>query len=183
MVKEYELTLKSAIDEELKGNIDSAILLYKKALKESGEDAGVVLFEVGDFLFSHGRYGEALEAFVECHQLGFKTNEIEHFIMSSYYEPNIEEFRSNYEKNAEALSKYEHIYSREFSQFSELNYRFLPYSETRFAVFDMRLRKFSGDFDLKSFGYGIDGYKDKDILMIKNETNSFLIKELLMTML
>ncbi len=177
MDKEYELTLKHAIDEETKGNIDSAILLYNQALKESGEDAGVVLFEVGDFMFSQGRYAEALEAFVKCHQLGFKTHEIEQFIMSSYYEPNIDEFRSKYEKNTEALSKYEHIYSREFSQFSQLDYRFLPYSETKFEVFDMKESKFIGNFDMEVIGYNVERYKSREILMIKNEVNSFSIME------
>lgn len=177
--KGYELTLELAMSEEYKGNFQEALALYRQALKESGDDAGVVLFEMGAFLFSHEIYEEALGALIKCHNLKYKTDEIEQMIMSAYYEPNINEFRDNYEKNTSALLKYDHIYRKEYPEFSKLSYRFIPYSETKFAVFNVNTSQFIHTIDLGLKRYNIDKYKANDVLIIKNEISHFIIEECL----
>lgn len=179
VMKEYCITLELAMNEESKGNFEEALVLYRQALKESGDDVGVVLFEMGAFLFSREMYEEALGVLIKCHNLNYKTAEIEQMIMHAYYEPNIDEFKDNYEKNISTLSQYEHIYRREYPSFCDLNYRFIPYSETKFAVFNVNARKFIDTIDLGLKRYNIEKYKSNDVIIIKNEVSYLVIEECL----
>lgn len=179
MVENTVDILETAKIESEKGNISKACSLYRKALKQSEDESGLVLFEFGLFLFFHGFYEEALKLLVKCHQINYKKEEVQLFIMEAYYDPNIEEFKSKYEKNVEKLSEYEHIFRKSYPDFNDLSYRFIPFSEFKFAIFDIRINEFIHEIDLEKINYSIDKYNHQDIIIIKNEINRYNILQCL----
>ncbi len=154
--------------EEIK-DLTEILDIYRQALKKCGDNPGPVLFEMGKFLFTQGIYAEALEVFLKCHQAKYHPEEVENIIMEAYYQPNVEEFKINYQKNVEQLSQYPYIFTKDYPNFSELCYCFIPYSDTKFVIFDRKTRKFRADFDLKQGGRNYENFKANDTILIKNE--------------
>lgn len=172
MKEAYQLSLEKALEEEKKGNPTIAYDLYKNALDISGSNSGPVLFEFGRFLFLQGLYSQALEILIQCYKTDYRADEVLGIIMEAYYEPNIEEFKIRYERNVKSLSLYEHIYHRDFPDFSSLRYCFLPIEEDRYMIYDKENGIFLKPFDLNEGQHKYNQYKIDQVIIIKNELSS-----------
>lgn len=148
---------------------DEILKYFKRALAENEENPGPVLFEMSQFLFQNGYYEGALEQLVKCQRLKYRSEEILDIIMEAYYEPNIEDFKSKYERNVRLLSNYQYIKQKDYPSFCDLRYCFVPYSDNRFIIFDKTSGEFGADFDLRYKEKNLDALKNEDILIIGNE--------------
>lgn len=176
MEKSIQLMLEKAQDEAQKGKFQAAYTIYKKALNESKGHPGEILFEMGAFLFANEQYGEALEKFIECHHIGYQVEKVEEIIFEAYYEPNIEDFKQKYEANKIALMKYIHISITEYPDFTDLHYRFIPYSDFLFAVYDCKVRKFiSNHYNLRNQQHNFNGLNKDSIILFKDEYSQYTL--------
>lgn len=107
--------------------------ILKDILLTSGCENGAIIFEIALFLLSQNMYSLSLYAFKKCHQLNFNKDEVAKIVLESFYSPNVSEFREMYKKNVTALANYKYFKPREFPDFSELSYRFLPYDDHVFS--------------------------------------------------
>jgi len=76
--------------------------------------------------FSRRQYAKALGLFITCCRGGHMAEEITKLVLDSYNKPFEEIFRSTYEKNVEALIKYQFIKRTDFPDFSNLKRIFIP---------------------------------------------------------
>ncbi len=164
-----ETSLESC-QKEINEDMTNTLNIYRQVLRECGDNPGPVFYKIGKLLFFQGLYAEALEAFIKCHQVRYCAEEIENIIIEAYYQPNIDEFKTRYEANVDRLSNYQYIFARDYPDFSELQYCFIPYSDSKFAVFDKKTREFRADYDLKQVK-NYEKFKPGDLMLIKNEFN------------
>lgn len=171
MMYEYETFLKKAQTAAEQGDLEQAIKHYTASLANSGENQGKVLWELAFFLFSLGNYAEALECFVKCHGLNYRSQEVVDIIMEAYYEPNTEEFKLNYERNVDLLSRYPYITKQEFPDFSSLRRRFIPFSDSEFVAYDLQSKEFTYRVDLNPNATYSDTFKPNDVVISVEEYN------------
>lgn len=167
---ELEEKLAAVLQDEQDGNFDRALSSYNAMLEQFHGDQLPILWEMAAFLFRSRVYGDALGLLVKCHQSGYKKAEIESFIMEAYYEPNIEEFRECYEQNIAKLHNYSGILNKKFPAFDELHCRFVPFSETRYIIFDQKKARFTTVVDFTEQTVDVSA-NPQQIYLIKNEYN------------
>lgn len=134
--------------EDKKGRIAKRVFEFKRKLKESPNDSAPIIYDMAVFLFEEAYYEEALNYFINCFEIGYRKDELLSIILTTYYEPNIDEFRSRYNKNIEKLKKYPYINMNNILSFEQLKYLFIPYSDTEFKVYDKIINQFIFEIDL-----------------------------------
>lgn len=168
--KTLEKEMRKALQCENEGNFSAAFACFNNALNRHTENRLTILFEMGCFLFRTGQYAEALDSMIQCHKGGYNSNEIENIVMEAYYTPNIEEFAGQYHQNTSLLKDYEGCEISNFPMFKNLTYKFIPFSEKKYAIFDGDKKKFTTLIDFSSQTLDID-FDSKQSYMIKNEYN------------
>jgi len=158
------------VEYENQGNAVKALERYKELLIEYKNDRGPIFFEIAVCLFRFGKYAEALDNFINSHRLGCRCDEIEKILYEGYYEPNLDSFKENYSQNIELLSAYRHPLDVTFPDFEYLGYWFLPYTETRFVIFDSKQHTFISKLDLEPGNY-FSGISPKGAFLFKDEYN------------
>ena len=136
-------------------------------MEKPGRLARELLAE-GRFWLERGEREVALEALVSCHRLGYRKREVWRIIREQYCPLHQERFRDNYLRNVEGLRLYANLGRRSFPRFEQLRYRFLPYSDTRLAVYDRAYGCFLGDLRLEPATY-LSAVKEHDLLLLNNE--------------
>ena len=67
----------------------------------------------------------------------------------AFYEPNVNEMQSRYERNCRRLSRYPYLFRRDFVPFEELPIQFYPYDDSRYIPYDPAERQFGDLIDFK----------------------------------
>jgi len=142
--------------------------LANSRVDENNQDSPEAIFKKGMFLLTQRIYKPALETFVKCHQLNYRTEEIEKIIMINYYEPQKEQFKENYVKNVKLLMNYQFIKRKKYPDFSQLKYYFIPYSESKFIIYDKNTAEFKSDFDLNQ-ELNLNAWNVNDVILLNNE--------------
>lgn len=141
--------------------------MYIKGNKKS-EQLASDLFASGLFWLERKNYETALEALLECHRLGYRQEETENIILENCYLPYRNQYKQTYFKNMELLANYPYIYRRDYPDFDELSYEFIPFSASRYIIYDRNKGAFIADFDSK-ISLNLSQCKPNDVIMIKNE--------------
>jgi len=165
-----KIELEKALQYEDEGNFDAAKSCFNQALNYYTADRLMIMFEMSCFLFRAGLYADALDSMIQCHKGDYNTNEIETIIMEAYYTPNIDEFADRYRQNISLLKTYGGCDISDFPTFKELTYKFLPFSEKKYNIFDNDKKIFTTIIDFSSQTLDIS-FNPKQIYMIKNEYN------------
>jgi hypothetical protein len=165
-----KIKLEKALRYEEEGNFNAALSCFNHALNNYTADRLIVLFEMSCFLFRAGFYADALDSMIQCHKGDYNSNEIEAIIMDAYYIPNIDEFADRYQQNIRILKNYEGCEIFDFPTFEELTYKFIPFSERKYNIFDNDKKIFTTIVDSSSYTLNIS-FNPKQIYMIKNEYN------------
>lgn len=166
---DFSTSLEKAMMYEQQGRIQQAFHMYQKALEESGDNSGPVLFQMGIFLFSLGRYEEALDMFVETHRQGYRCEEVETLVFEAYFAPNVSHFQETYLQNIKALQS-EHLSVEQFPTFESLRYRFIPYNDHKYVIFDNSTKKFISIFENSAERISLEGIAPK-VYLLRNEFN------------
>ena len=168
--------LQQAESFEYSGERQQAREIYLSLFEGVGAEIPIVLFQWAGFLFRGGEYEQALEAYIRCHKTGSLCTEIEDIVLEAFHRPNLNLFENCYSKNIACLQEHMGKDIDEFPDFSSLSFRFIPYSENRYAIFDS---------SAKSFLYDVmftDVLKDTQlqqptVFLLKNEFNVHVIKK------
>lgn len=167
---EYENVLEKALALESQGKVTAALSALNKAEIEYPSSRFSIKFEISCILFRAGLFDKALESMIQCHQNDFRKDEIETIVMEAYYDPNIDEFKKHYNQNTSFLIDSAGYRKTDFPIFTDLNHRFIPFTEKKYAIFKVSTKEFTGmaDFSKKTLNVDLD---PRQIYMVKNEYN------------
>lgn len=149
-----------------------AVKLLNNTIEEELENKGEALFELAVFFMNFQMTEDALDILIECYNIEYKKEKVLDIILDVYYKPNIDELKKNYQKNITLLKSYKYIQIKNFPLFEELNYAFIPYSETKFIIFDKKTKSFSKVIDHGINYYDLNQFETNEIVLINEETNS-----------
>ncbi len=161
-------TYEQALVFEQEGNVEKAIDCLQQLIEQGAEGQGEAFFLLAGIYFRAGKYAEALDNFIKCHKKGHRCQEVLDIVVEAYYQPNQAIFTELYEKNVKHLSKYEQCNIESFPEVDSLSYMFIPYSETKYIIYDKREKQFlveivfNGDRNLQEF-------HENAVLILKNE--------------
>lgn len=174
--------IEAALERAEDGKKNGAWRLFSQALEASGDDRGLVLFEMGRFKFFCGEYEKAINFFLEAYSLGYERETIREIIFEAFYKPNEEEIKSVYEKNKHILMDYPYILDNRFNTYDDLEFIFVPVTEQRMVIYSKESQEFFSDYFKNSSTVEtldrkageitllVDEYLGNNILKIKNVT-------------
>ena len=99
-------------------------------------------YQLGLKAFEEGRYEDAMEYFIESYEQGEYCKEILTLLNDCFLMPNLEEFIETYEKSRQGITEI---------SYEELPLVFLPISDEKFYIFDLKQNCFCGMIDIASF--------------------------------
>ena len=140
--------LEYAIACEQQGDYLNSAEHYNKALIHYPNDKDVFYF-CGKFLFLQQQYDLALDLFIRCYnhkdQCIERKQEVLQQIITTYYLPNVEFYKKNYNENLAILLSYQHNFIHELPKFEELQYYLIAKNEFEGYIYDSNNQLFIGD--------------------------------------
>lgn len=100
------------------GSAAEACQAYSLVLHEGGNPAGE-LEAAAYILQSGGNYRISYTAFIKLFNEGHFRAEILPLMAGTFYEPNVKQLRSRYERNCKLLKKYPYCFRKDFPSFEE----------------------------------------------------------------
>ncbi len=120
------------------GAVEDACRAYILALNESqGEDFSSEM-EAAAYLLEFGKgddYKVAYTYFVKLYNHGVFTDTVLDIMNEAFYEPNLKQQKTRYEKNCKLLGKYPYFFRQDFPRFEDLPIHFYPYDDNGFLPF------------------------------------------------
>lgn len=90
-------------------------------------------------LFELNKYDEAVQNLIELYELGYEKEQILDFLYQAFVEPNIEEFKKNYQTQADGLIEV---------AYEDTQLDFIPVSDEKFYIWYKEEQRFVGNIDL-----------------------------------
>ena len=103
------------------------------------EAAAYILQNGGDYRISYG-------CFVGLYNQGLFREDILPLMEAVFYQPNIKQLKSRYERNCKLLSRYPYLFRKDFVPFEELPVQFFPYDDHNGYVPFYRTEEQFGEF-------------------------------------
>lgn len=113
-------------------------LAQERPPEETLEAALYILQTGGDYKVSY----TALRGLYERDQFRQEALAV---MTQAFYEPNVKQLKSRYEKNCKLLQKYPYLFRQDFPAFEALPLRFYPYDDNGYLPFDIEKEQF-GDY-------------------------------------
>lgn len=142
-MKQINIFLDKITDLIDRDNIDQALVVYLSLLKyiedsNANIDAkGVAYVELANFMYQKTDYLSCLENLKRAQESAYSLVDIEKFIFDVFIDPNIEDFKQNYQNNSE-LFRATGILDK-IIPFEELNYFFIPtFANDQYFVFSKK---------------------------------------------
>ena len=130
------------------GETEEALRAY--ALVLHGDGAPEELLEAAAYTLQNGGdYKTAYTAFVGLYRAGHFRDETLGILTQAFYEPNVKELQSRYERNCKLLKKYPYLFRKDFPAFEELPLKFYPYDDDCYVPFDTRTGELRGLVNVK----------------------------------
>lgn len=105
---------------EKKENYKVAVCFLECAIKEYPNLEIDLTYECAMLYFRNEEYFMALKILIDLYKIS-KIEAIKQFIYDAYINPNIQEYKINYERNRQLFVNYEYLYCDELSRFDEIN--------------------------------------------------------------
>lgn len=99
-------------------------------------------YHLGLQAFEEKRYEDTMEYFIASYEQGEYCKEILTLLNDCFFMPNLEEFMETYEKSRQGITEI---------SYEELPLVFLPISDEKFYIFDLKQNCFCGMIDIASF--------------------------------
>lgn len=131
------------------GQAEEALRAYTTAAREGGLapeeelEAAVCILHLG------GDYKISYTCFLNLYRQGSFREEILSLLTEAFYEPNVKQLQSRYERNVKLLKKYPYLFRKDFPAFQELPIRFYPYDDEQYLPFDTKKGEFGEFYNLK----------------------------------
>lgn len=110
-----------------------------EAAQEERLEGAVYILRTG------GDYRVAYTVLCRLYNSGALREECLSVLTRAFYQPNVKQLRSRYEKNCKALSKYPYLFRKDFPAFEDLPVLFFPYDDKGFLPFYPDRERF-GDY-------------------------------------
>lgn len=110
------------------GQTEDACTAYGLAVQQGAgpmeqmEAAAYILQNGGDYRISYG-------CFTGLYNQGLFREDILPLMDAVFYQPNVKQLKSRYERNCKLLAKYPYLFRRDFVPFEELPIQFFPYDD------------------------------------------------------
>lgn len=127
-------------------------------------------------LFDQQKYREAFTIFSDLYnqlQNSDERKSILGMLEEAFYTPNVEEFRSNYEKNIQALKKYPYFWDKIFHEYEELTFYLFPVSDEHYYCYYKENDCFSSEYDAKTRHQMRYFFQDLDDPLIVEDEDNF----------
>ena len=112
------------------GRAEEAARAYELALREGIEDDPAAELEAAACVLQFGRdYRLPYKTFYSLHCRGLFRDETFGIMTGAFYEPNVKDLRSRYERNCRRLKKYPYFFREDFVPFEDLPILFYPYDD------------------------------------------------------
>lgn len=113
------------------GRAEDAARAYETALKTGIEsDPAAELEAAACVLQFGGDYRLPYETFHSLHKRGLFREEAFNIMTGAFYEPNVKDLRSRYERNCRLLKKYPYFFRADFVPFEDLPILFYPWDDS-----------------------------------------------------
>ena len=120
------------------------------------EAAAYILQNGGDYRISYG-------CFVGLYNQGLFREDILPLMNAVFYEPNVKQLKSRYERNCKLLAKYPYLFRKDFVPFEELPVQFFPYDDHNgYVPYDRTGERFGEFVNFGSKVIGRNFFKDLD---------------------
>lgn len=101
--------------------------------------------EAASYLFfSQGNYQMAYTTFVSLYNRGYFQTELMDLMTQAFYLPNVEDLKTRYQANCQALKSYPYCFRKDFLDFEELPIQFFPYDDNGYVPFSPEENSFGG---------------------------------------
>lgn len=97
------------------------------------------MFKEAIELFDAGEYDKSVQNLIGLYELGYEKEQILDFLYQAFVEPNIEEFKKNYQTQADGLIEVE---------YEDTQLDFIPVSDEKFYIWYKEEQRFVGNIDL-----------------------------------
>lgn len=132
------------------GESGGACKAYTLALENGMEDDFAAQLEAAVYILQFGgNYKIAYTTFVTLYRKHIFEATILSIMDDAFFDPNIKEMRSKYQKNCQLLKKYPFFFRDDFPDFNELPIKFYPYDEHSYTPFDVSHKTFGNFIDFK----------------------------------
>ena len=112
------------------GRAEEAARAYELALREGIEDDPAAELEAAACVLQFGRdYQLPYKIFQSLHRRGLFRDETFGIMTGAFYEPNVRDLRSRYERNCKKLNRYPYCFRKDFIPFEDLPIVFYPYDD------------------------------------------------------
>ena len=115
------------------------------------------LFKEAIELFEAGEYDKSVQNLIGLYEHGYEKEQILNFLYQAFVEPNIEEFKKNYQTQADGLIDVEY-------EATQLD--FIPVSDQKFYIWYKEEQRFVGNIDLNVEAQVEDRQRDFQSLLI-----------------
>ena len=115
------------------------------------------LFKEAIELFDAGEYDKSVQNLIGLYELGYEKEQILDFLYQAFVEPNIEEFKKNYQTQADGLIEVE---------YEDTQLDFIPVSDEKFYIWYKEEQRFVGNIDLNFEAQIEDRQRDFQSLLI-----------------
>lgn len=130
------------------GQPDEALRAYTLAVQE-GELAPEEELEAAVYILqAGGDYQISYACLLNLYRQERCREEALALLTGAFYEPNLKELRSRYERNCKLLKKYPYLFRKDFPDFEDLPVRFYPYSEGSYIPFFPDRQEFGEFIDI-----------------------------------
>lgn len=120
------------------------------------------LFKEAIELFEAGEYDKSVQNLIGLYEHGYEKEQILNFLYQAFVEPNIEEFKKNYQTQADGLIDVEY-------EATQLD--FIPVSDQKFYIWYKEEQRFVGNIDLNVEAQIEDRQRDFQSLLIAQTCN------------
>lgn len=115
------------------------------------------MFKEAIELFDAGEYDKSVQNLIGLYELGYEKEQILDFLYQAFVEPNIEEFKKNYQTQADGLIEVE---------YEDTQLDFIPVSDEKFYIWYKEEQRFVGNIDLNFEAQIEDRQRDFQSLLI-----------------
>lgn len=115
------------------------------------------MFKEAIELFDAGEYDKSVQNLIGLYELGYEKEQILDFLYQAFVEPNIEEFKKNYQTQADGLIEVE---------YEDTQLDFIPVSDEKFYIWYKEEQRFVGNIDLNVEAQIEDRQRDFQSLLI-----------------
>lgn len=131
------------------GSVEEAQEAYKLVVHQ-GADPGDILEAAIYILQSGGDYKISYTCFLDLYNQGHFREQVLPLMIGAFYEPNVKELETRYERNCKLLRKYPYLFRKDFLSFDQLPVCFFPFDGNGYLPFYPDQRRFGTYINFKN---------------------------------